>query len=186
MYNIYSKSLLFTSISYFQEKLKFCNNINNSCVQVSRLCYFLWLWFKDLKLLQLHDVLESEIRKNFSKFSRNELPKSVCSKFNLVHEVHTRNTRNKLLIYILRMSISRHQSLFARWWYFFKNKFFKDFFQTMIWLCSLNWSHFLWNDSYKLTKMSCKLLTHVQTISSQFFPLNVLLWNVVQLLNRLI
>ena len=48
--------------------------------------------FKDLKLLKLHDVLESEIIKFFYKFSRNELLKLVSSKFNLVHEVHTRNT----------------------------------------------------------------------------------------------
>ena len=68
---IYSKSLLFTSISYLQESFrlsqswinvffciggfpfiyllslalakKSCNNINNSPTQVSRLCYFLWL-----------------------------------------------------------------------------------------------------------------------------------------------
>ena len=55
----------------------------------------------------------------------------------------------------------------------------KFFFQAMIWLPSLNWSHFLWNDSYKLTKMNCKLLTDVQTISSYLSLLNVLLWNVV-------
>ena len=68
---IYSKSLLFTSISYLQGSFKLsqswinvffciggfpftyllslalakksCNNINNSPTQVSRLCYFLWL-----------------------------------------------------------------------------------------------------------------------------------------------
>ena len=47
--------------------------------------------FKDLKLLKLCNILESEIMKFFYKFSRNELPKSVCSIFNVVHEVHTRN-----------------------------------------------------------------------------------------------
>ena len=50
--------------------------------------------FKHRKLLKLRDVLESEIIKFFYMFSRNELPKSVCSKYNLVHEVHTRNARN--------------------------------------------------------------------------------------------
>ena len=85
--------------------------------------------FKNLKLLKLRDVLESEIIKFFYKFSRNELPKSVCSIFNLVHEVHTRNTRNNLLIYIPRMSTSRYgnhslRSDGASLW----NKFFKDFF----------------------------------------------------------
>ena len=55
---------------------------------------------KDLKLLKLHDILESEVIKSFCKFSRNELPKSACTQFNLVHEVHTHNTRNNLLIYI--------------------------------------------------------------------------------------
>ena len=47
--------------------------------------------FKDLKLLKLHDVSESEIIKVFCKFSRNELPKSICRQFNLVHEVRTPN-----------------------------------------------------------------------------------------------
>ena len=61
--------------------------------------------FKDVKLLKLRDVLESEIIKFFYKFSRNELPKSLCSIFNLVQEVHTRNRRNNLLIYIPRMSL---------------------------------------------------------------------------------
>ena len=42
------------------------------------------------------------------------------------------------------------------------------------WLTSfLKLKSFL-NDSYKLMKMNCKLLTHFQTISSQFFLLNVL------------
>ena len=82
-------------------------------------------------------VLKSEIIKSFYKFSRNEMPKSVCSQFNLVHEVYTCNTRNNLLIYISRMSTSRYgnHSLHvdeASLW----NKFFKKFFQTMIWLSS--------------------------------------------------
>ena len=59
----------------------------------------------------------------------------------------------------------------------------KNFFQTMIWLPSLNWSHFLWNDSFKLTKMNSNFLRPVQTTSSQFSVLKVILWNVVQLLN---
>ena len=64
--------------------------------------------FKDLKLLKLPDVLESEIIKFCCRFSRNELPKSVCSIFNLVHEVYTLNTCNNLLIYIPRLSTSRY------------------------------------------------------------------------------
>ena len=48
--------------------------------------------FKDLKLLKLPDILESEVMRVFCIFSRNELPKSVCGQFNLVHEVHTRDT----------------------------------------------------------------------------------------------
>ena len=63
--------------------------------------------FKDLMLLRLDDVLGSEVIKFFYKFSRNELPKSVCGQFNLVQEVHTRNTCNNLLIYIPRMSTSQ-------------------------------------------------------------------------------
>ena len=80
-------------------------------------------------------VLKSEIIKSFYKFARNEMPKSVCSQFNLVHEVYTCNTRNNLLIYISRMSASRYGNHSLRvdeaslW-----NKFFKNFFQTMIWL----------------------------------------------------
>ena len=79
----------------------------------------------------VRDVLGSEIIKFFYKFSRNELPKSIWSIFNLVHEVHTRNTRNNLLIYIPRMSTSRYGSHSLRgdgaslW-----NKFFKDFFPS--------------------------------------------------------
>ena len=87
--------------------------------------------FKNLKLLKLRDVLESETIKFFYKLSRNELLKSVFSIFNLVHEVHTRNTRNNLLIYIPRMYTSRcgNHSLRsdgASLW----NKFFKDFFPS--------------------------------------------------------
>ena len=86
-------------------------------------------FFKDLKLLKLRDVLESEIIKFLYKFSRNELPKSVCNIFNLVHEVHTCNTRNDLLIYIPRLSTSRYGNRSLRgdgassW-----NKLFKYFF----------------------------------------------------------
>ena len=64
--------------------------------------------FKDLKLHKLHDALKSEIIKFFYKFARNELPKSVCSQFYLVHEVHICNTRNNLLIYIPRMFTSQY------------------------------------------------------------------------------
>ena len=87
--------------------------------------------FKDLQLLKLRDVLESEIIKFLYTFSRNELPKSVYSIFNLVQEVHTRNTRNNLLIYIPRMSTSRYGNHSLRgdgaslW-----NKFFKYFFPS--------------------------------------------------------
>ena len=86
---------------------------------------------KNLKLLKLHDVLKSEVIKCFYKFSRNELLKLVCSQFNLVHEVHTRNTRNDLLIYIARMSTSQqsnrslHSDGASLW-----NEFFKDFFSN--------------------------------------------------------
>ena len=76
--------------------------------------------FKDLQLLKLRDDLESEIKKIFYKFSRNELPKSVCSVFNLDHEVHTRNRRNSLLIYIPRISTSQNDNHpLARWWCFY-------------------------------------------------------------------
>ena len=87
--------------------------------------------FRDLKLLKLHDILESEIIKFFFKFSRNELPESVCSLFNLVDEIHTRSTRNNSLIYIPKMSTKQYGSNSLRgegasqW-----NKFFKDYFQT--------------------------------------------------------
>ena len=86
--------------------------------------------FKDLKLLKLRDVLKSEIIKCFYKlFSRNELPKSVCSIFNLVHEAHICNTRNSLLIYIPRMSTCRYGNHSLRGdGAFIWNKFFKYFF----------------------------------------------------------
>ena len=125
--------------------------------------------FKDLKLLKLHDVLESEIIKFFYKFSRNELPKSVCSKFNLVHKVHTRNTRNNLLIYSPRMSISRYGNHSLRgdgaslW-----NKSFKCFLSNHDLTSLFKLKSFLMKRFHKLTKMNCKLLTQVQTIFSQF------------------
>ena len=50
-------------------------------------------FFRDLKLLKLHDILESDFFIYFIKFSRTELPELACSQFNPVHEVHTRNTR---------------------------------------------------------------------------------------------
>ena len=87
--------------------------------------------FKDLKLLKPRNVLESEIIRFFYKFSRNELPKSECSIFNLVHEVHTRNTRKNLLIYIPRMSTSRNGNhYFHSDGASLRNKFFKDFFPS--------------------------------------------------------
>ena len=61
------------------------------------------------------------------KFCTNELPKSVCSKFNLVHEVHTPNTYNNLLISRLPISRYGNHSLGgdgASLW----NTFFKYFF----------------------------------------------------------
>ena len=63
-----------------------------------------------------------------SKFSRNELPKSVCSKFNQVHEA------TPCAVMVLLYGINS----------------LRVFFQTMIWLLSLSWNHFVWNDPYKL------------------------------------
>ena len=79
------------------------------------------LLFKGLKLLKRHDVLESEIIKFFCRFSRNEMSKLLCSQFNLVHEVHTCNTRNNFSIYMLRMSTSRYGncSFLSRPWFDF-------------------------------------------------------------------
>ena len=74
--------------------------------------------------------MKSEIIKFFYKFSRNELPKSVCSIFNLVHKVHTHNTRNNLLIYIPRMSVFRYGNHSLRGGASLWNKFFKDFFPS--------------------------------------------------------
>ena len=80
--------------------------------------------FKDLKLLT-----NFRCHKTYKKFSRNELPKSVRSQFNLVDEVHTRNTRNNLLICIPRISTSQYGNHSLRddgaslW-----NKLFTDFF----------------------------------------------------------
>ena len=111
----------------------------------------------------------------FYKFSRNELPKSVCSVFNLDHEVHTCNTRNSLLIYIPRMSTSQYDNHSLRGdGVFIWNKVFKDYFPDHDLTSLLKLKSFQ-NDSCKLTKMNCKLLTHVQTVSFQFFLLNVFL-----------
>ena len=131
--------------------------------------------FKDFKLLKLHYVLKSE----FTNFSIKFLEMRCRNRY-VVHEVHTRNARNNLLIYIPRMPTSQYGNHSLRgdggslW-----NKFNIN---SMTWYPFSNWSYFIWNNSYKLTKMNCKLQTHIQTISSQFSLLNVLLWNVVQLI----
>ena len=63
--------------------------LQKKCLRIITFCFYKDhsnLLFKDLKFVKLHDVLESETIKFFYEFSRNELPKSVCSQFNLVHE----------------------------------------------------------------------------------------------------
>ena len=89
---------------------------------------------KELKILKLHDVLKWEVVKFFYNFSRIELPKSVCSQFNLVYEVHVRNTGNSLLTYIPGMSTSQYGNHSLRCdSAFLWNEFLNIFFQTVIW-----------------------------------------------------
>ena len=53
---------------------------------------------RDLKLLKLHDILESDFFIYSFKFSSIELPELACCQFNPVHEVlHTRDTRKKFV-----------------------------------------------------------------------------------------
>ena len=85
--------------------------------------------FKDLKFLKLHDVLKSELIKFFYKFSKISYQNQyVVNQFYLVHEVHTRDIRNNLLIYLPRIAASQYGNHSLRgdgaslW-----NKFFKDF-----------------------------------------------------------
>ena len=59
--------------------------------------------FKDFKLLKLHYVLKSE----FTNFSIKFLEMRCRNRY-VVHEVHTRNARNNLLIYIPRMPTSQY------------------------------------------------------------------------------
>ena len=47
-------------------------------------------------------------------FSRNEVQESVCNQFNLVDEVHTRDTRNNSLIYIPTMSTTQYSNMSLR------------------------------------------------------------------------
>ena len=54
---------------------------------------------RDLKLLKLPGILESEFVKYFLKFSGNELPELVCTQLKLAHEVHTHNILKNSLIY---------------------------------------------------------------------------------------
>lgn len=124
------------------------------------------LLFSDLKILRFH-ILISAGTKSFFKFFRDDLCKYVSSQLNLVNEGDTQDICKKSIMYIPKISTNQYDrnSLHgdgASLW----NKSLKVFFQTMIWLHFFNWSHFLWNDSYKLTKINCKFLTHVQTISS--------------------
>ena len=134
------------------------------CLRIITFCFYTDhnnLLLKELSYLNFL-IFWNQRSWNFSiSFFRNKLPKSICSQFNLFHEVHTRDARKNSLIYISRMSTSQcdNHSLRgdgASLW----NKFFRDFFKTMIWRPSLDWSYFLWNDSYKLTKANYKLLTH--------------------------
>ena len=59
---------------------------------------------RDLKLLRLPDILETEVVKYFVKFYRNVLPELVRSQFNLADEVHTNDILKYSLIYIPEMS----------------------------------------------------------------------------------
>ena len=123
--------------------------------------------FEDLKLLKRCNVLKSEIIKFFYNSSGHEFPKSVCSKFSLVYEVYTRNTRKNLLIYVPKMSTSRYV--------YFGNHFLRSDGAS------------LWNKFLKDFIINHGLTSVLKLNSSiQFSLLNVLLWNVVQLLHRLI
>ena len=88
---------------------------------------------RDLKLFKLSNIFNERPLKLFYKFSRKELPKSVCSQFKVGHEVHTPDARNNSLIYIPRICTSQygnhylHGDCDSLW-----NKLFKDFFKTMI------------------------------------------------------
>ena len=64
--------------------------------------------FKGLKLLNLHDILESDIIIFLKFFPRNELLKSVCTQLNLADEFHALDTRNNLLICISRTSATKY------------------------------------------------------------------------------
>ena len=127
-------SLFYSFILYGSLAWQFTSKTNLNRVLILQKKYLriiTFSFYKDHKLLKLRDILELEIITFFYNFSINELPKSVCSIFNLVHEVHTRNTRNNLVIYIPRMSTSRYGNHSLRgdgaslW-----NKFFKDFFPS--------------------------------------------------------
>ena len=103
---------------------------------------------------------DSEVIKFFYRFSKSELPKSIGSKFNLVDEVHTRNTSNNLLIYIPRMSTSQYynhslRSDGASLW----NKFFKDFFSN----------HDLENNSLLITNFVRDSLQKLLVVQSSKF-----------------
>ena len=127
-------SLFYSFILYGSLAWQFTSKTNLNRVLILQKKYLriiTFSFYKDHKLLKLRDILELEIITFFYNFSINELPKSVCSIFNLVHEVHTRNTHNNLVIYIPRMSTSRYGNHSLRgdgaslW-----NKFFKDFFPS--------------------------------------------------------
>ena len=102
-------SLFYSFILYGSLAWQFTSKTNLNRVLILQKKYLriiTFSFYKDHKLLKLRDILELEIITFFYNFSINELPKSVCSIFNLVHEVHTRNTHNNLVIYIPRMSTS--------------------------------------------------------------------------------
>ena len=136
---------------------------------------------RDLKLFKLSNIFNERPLKLFYKFSRKELPKSVCSQFKVGHEVHTPDARNNSLIYIPRICTSQYGNHYlhgdcASLW----NKLFKDFFKTMIWRSKIDVHDLqLTNEviSYKtIPTSSGKLIINYFWHTFKQFPLNFFSW----------
>ena len=136
--------------------------------------FFLQVCFSIIKIAKVVPVHKNYSKLDFSNYLPKKLSCICLGQFNIVHEVHTCNACNNLLTYIPRISTRLNMAIspLVLMMHLYGVSSSKIFFKTMIWHPSLNWSHFLWSNSYKLTKIDYKLLTHFWIISSQFPLLN--------------
>ena len=116
-------------------------------------CYYWWIW-KDKYWLSLRTIV-----------SENKFVFSNCEKYIVLW-----NGKN-CWGYTFSFLLSQHKVVRR---YIFSTPLQKGKYMTRPSLTScpsLDWSHFMWNSSYKFMKMNYKFLSHLWEIFS-WFPLN--------------